>query len=116
MFGVGFSANRSRVIWQATWAGMRRLRPAGSAYTGCGKLAMSHSQQCGLRRGLQILSTAMLLLIHSESRGGGGAEGNRTPDLLIANEALSQLSYSPAVRRRTMLRRLFRVKRGCTPG
>src|ERR1700735_4844753 len=30
--------------------------------------------------------------------GGGGAEGNRTPDLLIANEALSQLSYSPALR------------------
>ena len=26
---------------------------------------------------------------------GGGAEGDRTPDLLIANEALSQLSYSP---------------------
>ena len=25
----------------------------------------------------------------------GGAEGNRTPDLLIANEALSQLSYGP---------------------
>ena len=32
-----------------------------------------------------------------KSHGGGGAEGNRTPDLLIANEALSQLSYSPAV-------------------
>ncbi len=29
---------------------------------------------------------------------GGGAEGNRTPDLLIANEALSQLSYSPVPR------------------
>ncbi len=27
--------------------------------------------------------------------GPGGAEGNRTPDLLIANEALSQLSYGP---------------------
>ncbi len=27
----------------------------------------------------------------------GGAEGNRTPDLLIANEALSHLSYSPTV-------------------
>ena len=27
---------------------------------------------------------------------GGGAEGGRTPDLLIANEALSQLSYGPA--------------------
>lgn len=24
-----------------------------------------------------------------------GAEGNRTPDLVIANDALSQLSYSP---------------------
>jgi hypothetical protein len=28
-------------------------------------------------------------------RPGGGAEGNRTPDLVIANDALSQLSYSP---------------------
>ena len=28
----------------------------------------------------------------------GGAEGIRTPDLLIANEALSQLSYSPGLR------------------
>ena len=27
--------------------------------------------------------------------GGGGAEGSRTPDLLIANEALYQLSYGP---------------------
>ncbi len=31
--------------------------------------------------------------------GNGGAEGDRTPDLLIANEALSQLSYSPIPRR-----------------
>jgi hypothetical protein len=39
----------------------------------------------------------------------GGAEGNRTPDLLIANEALSQLSYSPiagsAVPRITLIAR-----------
>src|SRR5690554_7843671 len=28
----------------------------------------------------------------------GGAEGNRTPDLCIANAALSQLSYSPSKR------------------
>jgi hypothetical protein len=33
--------------------------------------------------------------------GSGGAEGNRTPDLLIANEALSQLSYSPCLKCRT---------------
>ena len=32
-------------------------------------------------------------------QGGGGAERDRTADLLIANEALSQLSYSPAMRR-----------------
>ncbi len=28
-------------------------------------------------------------------RGNGGAEGNRTPDLHVANVALSQLSYGP---------------------
>ena len=31
----------------------------------------------------------------NKARQSGGAEGNRTPDLLIANEALSQLSYNP---------------------
>lgn len=30
----------------------------------------------------------------------GGAEGSRTPDLLIANETLYQLSYDPAPMRR----------------
>jgi hypothetical protein len=34
-------------------------------------------------------------LYQANTGDGGGAEGNRTPDLLIANEALSQLSYSP---------------------
>ena len=32
---------------------------------------------------------------HCSGRAHGGAERNRTADLLIANEALSQLSYSP---------------------
>src|SRR5215831_4861094 len=41
------------------------------------------------RRGIPR-GTAQLLA------GSGGAEGGRTPDLLIANEALSQLSYGPA--------------------
>ncbi len=31
-----------------------------------------------------------------DSLGNGGAEGSRTPDLLIANETLYQLSYDPA--------------------
>jgi YggT family protein len=33
---------------------------------------------------------------HATGPANGGAEGGRTPDLLIANEALSQLSYGPA--------------------
>jgi hypothetical protein len=50
-------------------------------------------------------------------RDGGGAEGTRTPDPLIANEVLSQLSYSPVPRRarsreaRTMLSTHGEVKR-----
>ena len=31
----------------------------------------------------------------TDSRDRGGAEGDRTPDLVIANDALSQLSYGP---------------------
>jgi hypothetical protein len=37
--------------------------------------------------------------VNFASSPAGGAEGIRTPDLLIANEALSQLSYSPEIRR-----------------
>ena len=32
---------------------------------------------------------------NDQMRERGGAEGTRTPDPLIANEVLSQLSYSP---------------------
>ena len=34
--------------------------------------------------------------ISSTAMGLGGAEGNRTPDLLNAIQALSQLSYTPS--------------------
>ena len=40
--------------------------------------------------------------------GSGGAEGNRTPDLVIANDALSQLSYGPI---RIPAKRASRVSR-----
>ncbi|GAN58965.1 hypothetical protein AA0242T_1980 [Acetobacter aceti NRIC 0242] len=36
------------------------------------------------------------LILLDNCKAVGGAEGDRTPDLLIANEALSHLSYSPA--------------------
>jgi hypothetical protein len=34
-------------------------------------------------------------LFSNEHRAGGGARGSRTPDLLNAIQALSQLSYGP---------------------
>ena len=44
---------------------------------------------------LQLLEP-MSISDGKEGGGAGGAEGNRTPDLNIANVALSQLSYDPA--------------------
>lgn len=38
---------------------------------------------------------AEYLVISHEINGHGGAEGDRTPDLIIANDTLSQLSYCP---------------------
>ena len=37
------------------------------------------------------------LCFHFVQAKAGGAEGSRTPDLLIANEALYQLSYDPSL-------------------
>jgi hypothetical protein len=45
----------------------------------------------------------------------GGAEGNRTPDLIDANDALSQLSYGPVPERLVVWLALKLVKRSGTP-
>src|SRR5690606_31662606 len=45
---------------------------------------------------------------------GGGAEGDRTPDLRIANAALSQLSYGPGSEGRESSRLVDSVN--CLPG
>ena len=45
-----------------------------------------------LENEFQILSGAHSLM----AEGGGGDEGARTPDLLLAKQALSQLSYIPS--------------------
>ena len=58
------------------------------------------------RRSATSAASNTLFLIVKEQRstsvnlppaiaGGRGAEGDRTPDLLVANQTLSQLSYSP---------------------
>ncbi len=44
----------------------------------------------------------------------GGAEGNRTPDLIIANDALYQLSYSPASVRRGLSEGVTRLQWLCS--
>ena len=44
-----------------------------------------------MKKGLRVPEG---LFIHD-----GGDEGNRTPDLLTASQALSQLSYAPVTRR-----------------
>src|SRR5690606_36103668 len=41
------------------------------------------------------LNRAIQLSRGRQNQSTGGAEGNRTPDLVIANDALSQLSYGP---------------------
>ena len=45
----------------------------------------------GMKKGLRNTES---LYIHD-----GGDEGDRTPDLLTASQALSQLSYAPVTRR-----------------
>src|SRR5262249_32067398 len=75
--------------------GLDLLRRFGSAPTACIR-----------RRGTGIKLPARLLRLGggflnalrrwSDLRKGSGAEGNRTPDLFHAMEALYQLSYSPS--------------------
>ncbi len=51
---------------------------------------------CGNAGGLLILLGAYLTFFASQKRQAiGGAEEDRTPDLLRARQALSQLSYGP---------------------
>src|SRR5881296_3673261 len=49
-------------------------------------------------------------------RGTDGAEGARTPDLLGAIQALSQLSYSPVRARKITSPPLLSKQRGPAPG
>jgi hypothetical protein len=52
-------------------------------------------------RGRRLAAGRVLWVLAGGIRatGNGGAERNRTADLLIANEALSQLSYGPGALR-----------------
>ena len=45
-----------------------------------------------------MVAGSLIVLVQIPSSQSGGAGGIRTPDLIIANDALSQLSYSPEMR------------------
>ena len=51
--------------------------------------------------------------LHPEGTWIGGAKGSRTPDLLIANETLYQLSYDPINFMMTSLEYRFRQSTFC---
>src|SRR5690606_916042 len=62
---------------------------------GCRRLL---SEPLLLRRAgtpLRLLAVSAWASRHLAGRSPGGAEGSRTPDLVIANDALYQLSYGP---------------------
>jgi hypothetical protein len=50
---------------------------------------------CRTRCGKNKIKAVGLKTRLTTAREFGGREGARTPDLLVANEALSQLSYTP---------------------
>src|ERR1043166_7703017 len=52
-----------------------------------------------------VASTAAQAAVSRDSFKNGGAEGDRTPDLRIANATLSQLSYGP----------VYAIERGVRP-
>ena len=60
--------------------------------------------------GLDVHKDSVVAAVRLAEPGAGGAEGNRTPDLVIANDALSQLSYSPDPRPRLLRPRRPGVK------
>src|ERR1700757_2918049 len=70
------------------------------------RMASSASRMVGFVRGIEIFRgwEVKQSLILTD----GGAEGSRTPDLLIANKTLYQLSYDPKPFSVNALRRFLR--------
>ncbi len=53
------------------------------------------SSSLAVKKGLQGSEKQLTPRYDKQTKGNGGAEGARTPDLCVANAPLSQLSYSP---------------------
>ena len=83
-----------------TWAKTDMIRERGRAAGGPGQPRLTQSPKVrGDRSGRRQLAlpAALRQLVDFKVKFGG-AVGSRTPDLLIANEALYRLSYGPSSR------------------
>ena len=76
----------------------RRLRCCGSRAAVRATRAVIGTLRPTERRRAAILQTFYTCIRNKLRSNSHGAEGDRTPDLTDANGALSQLSYSPALR------------------
>ena len=79
----------------------RALALAKRAHCSSCEFRFSDRFKSGVKGWGEFRSTGLGLLVdshphlHQLREGAGGAERDRTADLLVANEALSQLSYIP---------------------
>ena len=61
---------------------------------------IARSREAILRDGLSVIAHLIVAVVCRVSAGGrraGGASRDRTGDLLVANQTLSQLSYGPCL-------------------
>ena len=89
-----FKARKKPEGYTSTPTGLKRLKTQNTAFRG-------NENGKGTPSGVpQPIHKRKLILVKEEfdASSFGGDEGNRTPDLLTASQALSQLSYAPVTR------------------
>ena len=90
-----FKARKKPEGYTSTPTGLKRLKTQNTAFRG-------NENGKGTPSGVpQPIHKRKLILVKEEfdASSSGGDEGDRTPDLLTASQALSQLSYAPVTRR-----------------
>ena len=93
-----FKARKKPEGYTSTPTGLKRLKTQNTASRG-------NENGKGTPSGVpQPIHKRKLVLVEEEfdASSFGGDEGNRTPDLLTASQALSQLSYAPKQQKRTI--------------
>ena len=83
---------------------------------GLGRLELPTSPLSGVRSNQLSYKPSVTSLIQAQIQVDGGAKQDRTADLLNANQALSQLSYSPINLCRSLFSRQNNLCRHCIKG